>query len=201
MVVAIPALIEAVGTVSTLAKQAVSFVENIRAKDKEAKNELLQNLTELKNNLRLTGELAGLAESYFKAYENVLKLRSLCSRASTFLEENLDDCRKRTSPAYAGSWKVLRIIIQTINSDRGVTRDVVMDLTEWYDENDKGKVKIFITQFTTAYDHADIHLEAKMADDLLRDLQEMTVRLLDIEAILKDTIYDKILKNLQKLGQ
>jgi hypothetical protein len=201
MVIELPALITAAGAVGSLAKQAVSIVEGIRAKDKDAKNELLQNLTELKNNLRLTGELAGLAESYFKAYENVLKLRLFCSRADTFLKENLDDCRKRSSPAYTGNWKVLHVIMQDINSDRGVVRNAVMDLTQWYSEDDKGKTKIFITQFSTAYDHAEIHLEAKMADDLLRDLQEMTARLLDIEAMLRDTIYEKILKNLKGLGK
>jgi predicted DNA binding CopG/RHH family protein len=200
MVIELPALITAAGAVGSLAKQAVSIVEGIRAKDKDAKNELLQKLKELKKNLRLTGELAKLAKSYLQAYENVFKLRLLCSRAEIVLRENLDDCRNRTSATYTGNWKILNILLQTINNDREMTRNVVMDVAEWYSEADRRVINSHIAQFTTAYDHADSHVNLQVADELLHDLQEMTARLLDVEALLKVT-NEKILTKLQNLNQ
>lgn len=205
MVVELSALLSAVGAVTPLMRGMVPIVQTIRsgvmARNKEMKQQIMQSLEELQHNLQHAGELAQVVEGYFRTHENVLELRSLCSRAEDFLRDNLDECRSRQSANYTGNWNVLYTMFQTIDANRDVSRKVVMDRAEWYDGKDRDQIELLLQQFTSAYDRAETLVRQKSATDLLHELRSMTSALQDAETLLRNTIYDKILKALQKLGK
>lgn len=204
MVLELSALIAAVEAVSLLVKGTVPVVRAIRsgvmARNEEAKRQLMQSLEQLQQNLQHAGELAQVAEGYFQTLENVLELRSLCGRTEGFLKDNLNECRNSDSANYAGNWRVLEAMFQTIDSNRDAPRKVVLARAEWYDERDRDQIGLLLQQFTAAYERAAAHARNKIADDLLYELRGMISPLQDSETLLRNTVYDKILRTLQKLG-
>lgn len=205
MVVELSTLLAAVGAVSSCIKEAVPIVQTIRsgvmARNKEAQEKLTKSLKELQQNLQHAGELAQRTEEYLRTHENILELQWLCRRAEGFLKDNLDDCRSRNSANYTGNWNVLDTMFQTIDTNREASRKVVMNRAEWYDERDKDQIEILLQQFTSAYDKAAAHVKHQVASDLLHELHSMTSALQDAETLLRNTIYNRILRTLQKLGQ
>lgn len=204
MVLELSALITAVEAVSLLIKGTAPIVRTIRsgmmARNEEAKKQLMQSLEGLQQNLEHVGELAQVAEGYLQTLENVLELRYLCGRVEGFLKDTLDECRSRDSANYVGNWRVLEAMFQIIDSSRDAPRKVVLDRAEWYDKSDKDKIELLLQQFTAAYERAAAHARNKIADDLLYELRGMISPLQDAETLLRNTVYDKILRTLQKLG-
>jgi len=205
MVVELSTLLTAVGAVSSCIKEAVPIVQTIHsgiiARNKKAQDKLMQRLKELQQNLQHVGELGQRTEDYLRTHENILELQWLCSRAESFLKDNLDDCRSRTSTNYAGNWNVLDTMFQTIDTNREASRKVVMDLAEWYDEKDRNQIELLLQQFTSAYDRAATHVRHQVPSDLLYELRGMTSALQDAETVLRNTIYNRILRALKTLGQ
>jgi hypothetical protein len=205
MVVELSALLTAVGAVSSLMKEMMPIVQTIRpgfmARNKKTQEKLMKSLKELQQNLQHAGELAQRTEEYLRTHENILELQWLCRRAESFLKDNLDDCRSRTSANYAGNWNVLDTMFQTIGASRDAPQKVVMDLGEWYDEKDKNQIGLLLQQFTSAYDRAAAHVKHHVASDLLYELHSITSSLQDAEIVLRNTIYNRILKALKTLGQ
>jgi len=204
MVLDLATLISAVGMINSLLKESLPLIQTIRsgmlARNDEAKQQLATKLNQLQQNIQHAGELARVAEEYSRTLENVLELLWLCRRAERFLNDNLDDCRKRNSGNYAGNWKVLEAIFETINSNSDTLRKVVMDRAKWYDEKDKAQIELLYGKFQSAYDRASTDVRNKVADELLYELRSMTGLLQEVETLLRDTVYDKILRTLQKLG-
>ncbi len=205
MAIELSALVTAVGAISALMKETVPVVQTIRsgfmARNKAAQEKLTQSLTELQRNLQHAGELARVAESYLKTHENILELRMLCSRAEAFLKENFEECRSSGSRNYAGSWNVLDTMFQTIDDTRDTPRKVIMDRAEWYDEKDKNQINGRLQDFSSAYQRAAASVELKAASKLSHELRGMTSTLQDVETLLRNTIYDTILRALQRLEQ
>jgi hypothetical protein len=199
MVLEIAAMVSAVEAVGALIKTATSVIQDIRKND-DAKKQLADSMEKLRQSLTHAGELAQAAENYFQTFQNVLELRLLCSRAEDFLRENIDECRDRERPDYEGDWKILQIMLQTIETNSQVARQVVMQCANWYDRDDNNQITLLIQQFTTYYDGAKSDVNHREANDLLRDLHDMTTRLLDVETLLGNTIYKKILMALKNLS-
>jgi hypothetical protein len=197
-------LITAVGAISSLVKDTVVTVQAIRSglmtKNDETKQQLAESLKQLQQNLQHAGELSHAAEGYFQTYENILELLSLSRRLERFLKDNLDDLRDRRNSNYAGGWKVLEAMFETIDSRREAPQKVVLDRAQWYDKDDKAQIELLLQQFTSAYERASTHLRHRIADDLQFELQATTRYLQDVHTLLRSTLYDKILKTLQKLG-
>ncbi|GEM_PF-2309125 len=204
MALELSALLTAVGAISSLVKETLPVIQTIRsgimARNEKAKQQLTESLKQLQQNLQHTGELARMAEVYSRTHENVLELLWLCRRAERFLKDNLDECRDRNSANYAGNWKVLDAMFETIDSNRDSPRKAVMDRGEWYDESDKRQIELLLQQFTSAYERASVCVRTKVADDLLHELRGMTGPLQDAETLLRNTVYDEILRTLQKLA-
>ena len=206
MALELAALIAAVEGVTLLIKGTTSAIQSIRSgkmarkEEEEAKQQLVGSLEQLQKNLQHTGELAQAAEEYFKALENVLELRSLCERAEGFLKDTLNECRNRDSANYAGNWRVLEAMFQTIDRNSHASRKVVLDCAEWYDQSDKDKIEIYLQQFTAAYERASAYARNNIADDLLHELRGMISSLQNAETLLRNTVYNKIMRTLQKLG-
>ena len=205
MAIELTALLGAVGAVSSLVKEAVPLVKAIRSgfmtKNQEAKDQLEKGLGALQKSLKDAGALAQVAESYFRTHENILELRSLCGRAQTFLEDNLNDCSNRTNAGYTGNWNVLNTMFQNIDANRDEPRKVVLDRAEWYDVEDKNQIELLLQQFNDAHTEATVQVRQKLAIELRSSLRRMTSALNDTESLLRSTIYDKILRGLQKIGQ
>ncbi len=204
MPVELAALITAVSSVSTLVKEAAPIVESIRsgvmARNDEQKQKLAQKLELLEQNLQRAGQLSQVAESYFQTQENILELLALCRRAEVFLKDNLAESRDRSSADYTLNWKVLDGIFETIDSNREAPRKVVLDRSEWYDSSDKDKIELLLQQFTSSFERASTNVRNKLADDLLFELRGMTNHLQDVETLLRNSLYNKILRALQTLG-
>ena len=197
-------LISAVGAISSLVKDTVVSVQAIRsgwmAKNDEAKEQLAESLKQLQESLQHAGELSLAAESYFQTYENIVELLSLSRRAERFLKDNMDELRDRRNPNYEGDWRVLEAMFETIDSRRDAPQKVVLDRAQWYDKDDKAQIELLLQQFTASYERASTHLRHKVADDLAYELQGTNRSLQDSYTLLRNTLYDKILRTLQKLG-
>jgi hypothetical protein len=205
MAIELSTLLTAAGSISPILKDMVPFVKTISSgiffrRNEEAKRQLTEKLQEIQQHLRNAGNLAQVAEMYSRTHENVLELLWLCRRAERFLSDNLDDFRNRSNASYAGNWKVLDTLFETIDSSRDAPRKAVLDRGEWYDATDKAQVELKLQEFTSAYERASVGVRSKAADELLPELRGMTRPLLDAENLLRSTVYDKILRSLQRLS-
>ncbi len=204
MAVTVEVLVAAVGAISTFVKEAGPIVNTIRsgfmARNKEAQMQLAQKLQELQHNLQLVGELTQVVETYFETHENVLELLSHCSRAQEFLKENIEECRNKDTGNYSGNWKILDIIFQNMKRSDKAANKVILDRAKWYDQQDKDQIELLLQQYTAHYGRGEASVRHKVADDVLHELRGMTNALEDTEALLRNTIYGKILKALQSLG-
>lgn len=198
-------ILEAVGGVGGLVKQALSIAETVRTdllggnKNKETKQKLTEQLQKLEDNVRQTGQLAVYLEGYLQTHENVLELLALCLQTRRFLEANAEACRNRDHAAYPGNWSVIGAWFEIVDSRRDAPRKVVQDRAEWYDVKDKAQIEAFLQQFTSAYDRASVSVRTRVASDLLHELSDMIRPLQETDTALRTTIFDQILKTLQGL--
>lgn len=203
LAVEIVALIAAVEATIGLIKAAVPVVQEIRVgmfgQNKKAQEQLTKNLEELQSNLKQIGELAQITEGYFQTLENVLELQSICSRTEGFLKDTISECRNSESINYKGNWRVLDTLFQVIDSNREAPKKVILARAEWYDKKDKEQIELLLQQFNAAYERATISVRGYLADDLLYELRSMTSLLQDVITLLRNTVYNTILKALQKL--
>lgn len=205
MVIEVTGLITAVGVISKLLKDTLEIVRDkragIRARNESAQKQLTQDLEEIQENLKKVGEWALKAEDYLHIFENVLRLQLLISHAETFLKENFENCESWTSDDYKGNWRVLETMFLAIQRNMESPRVVEMGRAKWENLLDEVQIGYCFRNFTKHYTDAENNVRHKEARDLQRDLRDMTRDLQEVETALRNTIYESILKNLQKLGE
>lgn len=205
MAVEIAALIAAARGVSELLEQSKPLVAAIKdgfgGGNKAAKEELAKKLDELQTNLRAAGELARMGEAYTRTQDEIRNLLWDCERAKAFLAENIDDCNNRESPKYESCWRLLDSIFESIDKKRDPIRRTLDDRSLFYDAQDKAQIEQRLTDFALAYASIQESVRHRAAMDVRDRLATMIGYLDDVSDKLDDTMYDKILDSLQKLGQ
>jgi hypothetical protein len=205
MAVEIAALIAAARGVSELLEQSKPLVAAIKdgfgGGNKAAKEELAKKLDELQTNLRAAGELARMGEAYTRTQDEIRSLLWDCERAKAFLAENMDDCNNRESPKYESCWRLLDSIFDSIDKKRDPIRRALDDRSRFYDAQDKAQIEQRLTDFALAYASIQESVRHRAAMDVRDRLATMIGHLDDVSDKLDDTMYDKILDSLQKLGQ
>lgn len=205
MAVEIAALIAAARGVSELLEQSKPLVAAIKdgfgGGNKAAKEELAKKLDELQTNLRAAGELARMGEAYTRTQDEIRNLLWDCERAKAFLAENIDDCNNRESPKYESCWRLLDSIFESIDKKRDPIRRTLDDRSRFYDAQDKAQIEQRLTDFALAYASIQESVRHRAAMDVRDRLATMIGYLDDVSDKLDDTMYDKILDSLQKLGQ
>jgi hypothetical protein len=205
MAVEIAALVAAARGVSELLEQSRPLVESIRdgwgGGNKAAKEELAKKLDQLQQNLRAAAELARMGEEYTRMHEEIRSLLWDCERAKAFLGENMSDCGDRSSPKYDSCWRVLDSIFESVGKKRDPVRRALDDRAQWYDREDKAQIEQRLTDFALMYERAAESVRMRAAVDARDRIATMIGYLDDVSGRLDDTMYDKILDALQKLGQ
>lgn len=205
MAVEIAALIAAARGVSELLEQSKPLVAAIKdgfgGGNKAAKEELAKKLDELQTNLRAAGELARMGEAYTRTQDEIRNLLWDCERAKAFLAENIDDCNNRESPKYESCWRLLDSIFDSIDKKRDPVRRALDDRARFYDAQDKAQIEQRLTDFALAYASIQESVRHRAAMDVRDRLATMIGHLDDVSDRLDNTMYDKILDSLQKLGQ
>ena len=205
MVLELSALLSSAQAVGVLVKETVPIARtissNLFARNEEAKRQLEAKLQEFQQNLQDVGKLAWVAEEYVRNHQSVQELLSLCRWAERFLRENLDDCLDRNSARYAESWKVLEVMLDTIEMNRQPSLNAAMDRVTWHSEQDKNQVELRLHDFEAAYGQSVAFLKTRAADQLLGKLGDMTGALQYVQTALQDTLYARILRTLQQLDQ
>jgi hypothetical protein len=140
-----------------------------------------------------------VADSYSQTLEKVTTLLELCKRAKTFLRENMGDLSDGASASYVADWRVLEAIFEGIEANRDVPRSVMLGRAQWYDQSDEDTVEMRLNDFSLAYKGASKSVDARDARDTQRELESMIGPLEDVEVLLRDTIYKKVLNTLQNM--
>lgn len=205
MAVEIAALIAAARGVSELLEQSKPLVAGIRdgfgGGNKAAKEELTKKLDALQQNLRAAAELARMGEAYTRTQDEIRDLAWDCERAKAFLAENIDDCSDRNSPKYDSCWRVLDSIFESVGKKRDPVRRALDDRAQWYDREDKAQIEQRLTDFALLYERTAESVRHRAAMDVRDRIATMIGQLDEVSGRLDDTMYDKILDSLQKLGQ
>jgi hypothetical protein len=179
-------------------------VESIRSGplsgNAKTKQELEAKLSELAQSLQHAGSLAWVAAAYSRTNENVLDLLHRCQRADRFLRDNMDKLADGQNHGYQSAWQLMDNLFESISESRDVPRTAMLDRSRWYDEDDRAKIDLRLRDFSIAYERANQAVSVKAARDARRELQGMIEPLADVETLLEDTIYEKVLRTLQQLA-
>jgi hypothetical protein len=200
----IAALVTAATRVPKLLEVSADAIGKIRSgwrvENDEAKRELEGALAELRANLNAAGKLAEIGEEYTRVHEEVLELLWDCERARTFLDGNPDHFAPR-SPSYAGNWKVIDVIFDSIAKKRDPVRRELTRRSHWYDQQDQSQVPEALNRFEGAYNRAHASVEGKRASAAERELGVMITELEQVEQLLRETMYGKIFPSLRTLAR
>jgi hypothetical protein len=204
MAIELALAIEAVRAVSSLvtssADAAKSIRSGFRARNEEARRELETRLAELGRALDHAGALARAAEAYSRTLENIVSLLQACGRVRDFLQANLEDLSESSGADYHADWRVVDAMFDAIRENQSVPRAVLLDRAEWYDQEDKDKIELRLSDFNGAFRDASKSARNRFVRDLENELRGMISPLEDVEFLLRATVYDKILRTLEEIG-
>lgn len=197
-------LVVGVGALSEVVKGVGSVIDRIQsgrhADNEEARNALAGQVSELEASLKQVGELAGVAESYGRALEDVLELLWLSERAQQVVEEQIQDGVSGSgSPGQETGWAVFNDLWSRIDRGRDPVRKSTMGLSNWFDGNDAGQMTGIFKRFDQHYFSASAFARGKQSAPLADQLRAMVIELRDAVTLLRNTLYDRILRTLQTL--
>lgn len=196
-------LLATVGTSVALVKDALPLIETIRsgwrAQNDAVKQQLTAKVEQLGRAIHDTGALAHVIENYLQNLENIKELLFLCKRMEHLMDENIKALRNRMDPHYQSTWRTLDLLMENLDRERSTSRKAFLDRIPWYDDQDRHQMDLLLGQFSQAFERASAHRETRAVDNLLHRIRALTSTLLDAEALLKHTIYEKGLKTLQSL--
>jgi hypothetical protein len=201
--VEIAAAIAAVKAVSATVEASAELVGKIRSgwrdDNDKVRAELEAALEDLDGRLQSAGELAWVAAAYSRTRESIVGLLGSCKRAERFIRDNMDDLTDASSPQYEANWRLLDMMFEGIGEASEVPRKAVLDRAEWYDERDKDQIDLRLNDVVRAYTEAAKSVRTKAARDAQGELGDMIRPLEDVDTMLRDTLYDEVLRTLQQL--
>jgi hypothetical protein len=203
-VIELAAAIAAVKALGPLVSESISLVSGIRsgmlAKNDAQKRALEQKLGELEQSLHRAGELAWVAAAYSRTYEEVTELLQSCRRADRFVRDNMEVLASAKDADHRAGWKLLDAIFDGVGEKREAPIGTMLDRDEWYDQQDKAQIEMRLRDFVVAFERGSVSIRTKAARDVAADLRAMIAPLEEVEAVLQSTIYDKVLRTLQRLA-
>ena len=199
----IAGLLVGVKAMSEIVAGARPLIEMIRsgrhADTEQARQALAERVTRLEESLRQVGVLATIAASYGKALEDVLELLWLCERAQQVLTQTLDHADEVQESDHERGWVAFETLWAVLESRREIVRRSTLGLSSWYDNDDAGRMLVFLNRFNENYASASAFARSRQSSPLSDRVRSMTAELRDAEAVLRSTLYDRILATLQAL--
>lgn len=165
---------------------------------KEKKAELDAQVQKMETTLDNVGTLARMGTAYAESQEDVLSLLFLCRRAEKVAGDYAEDCRDKSRPGHDTAWRVLETLFDSMDLD--VVHRVKNQRQAFYDQEDNIKITGWLDDFDKANAKRATSLRMRATDELRREMADMVEALDRTEALLKNTLYVRILKTLERVG-
>jgi len=197
------ALIAAVPSIAKLANEALSAVgrvrSNLAARNDGAKEQATEALNGLTESLKHAGVLAEWAEKYFSAYAGIQNLVHRCLRARALLADAQDTLSEGSEARHDVKWNEFRQEFDRIDEDATLSRQIILNQMEYYDDRDRDRCELLVSEFDKQYSAAEAHVSSESVERIPQHLDDMTGKLRLLEDLFRHSLQEKILHGLTRL--
>src|SRR5262245_46842233 len=205
MAVEVAALLGAAKVAAGLAQDVGELVGKIRSgrftNNDDAKRELEEAITALRQNLRDAGRLAEFGREYAGQHEDVADLLWEAERVRASLRENREAAADSSDPRYAAVWEPIDQLFESVRQAQGPLWLALDDRIAWLNETDKAQIRQRLQDCALAIEGASQAVRLKASSEADVHLRRIVDELRRVQTSLNQTLRSGIFGSLQELSR